>query len=221
MGPVDAPTLLDKPRMHDVQYVHAKREAFEKLLSNNSKASNKGLGASMQGSQSDISTLTDHGQIAKMSLPPGWEEGPATSGGIGTRSFREVHPEADADAKLCFYYRGLPASDEAGKNFKQILDKQPHILTKNEIVSITEILRGKDDPKTFTPVMIRTEDINGKRVLTVNGRLNEKQADLKSILIDAEGTGTVVQEIYFQAPKELYLRYMKAARDAMNSIQWK
>jgi hypothetical protein len=34
----------------------------------------------------------------------------------------------------------------------------------------------------------------------VDGRLNEKQADLKEILVDADGTGKAVQESYFQAP---------------------
>jgi len=221
MGPVYTPSLLDKPSTQDVQHIHSKWEAFEKLLSNNSKTSGSKPDARLHGSQSAAMTIINHGQIEKMPLPQGWEEGQPNSGGIGTRSFREIHPPADPDAKLCFYYRGLPASDGAGKNFKEILDKPPHILTKNEIISISEILRGKDDPKTFSPIMIKTEDINAKRVLTVNGRLNEKQADLKAILVDADGTGKVVQEIYFQAPKELYLRYMKAARDAMNSIEWK
>jgi hypothetical protein len=220
MGPFVTPSILDKPNMHHVQYMHAKWDALEQLLSN-SKTNDKGLDTNMKGAQSEVGTITNHGQIAKMTLPAGWEEGPSTSGGIGTRSFREVHPIADPDAKLCFYYRGLPTSAEAGKSFRTVLDKPPHILTRAEIGSLNEVLRGKNDPTVFSPVMIKTEDINGKRVLTVNGRLNEKQADVKSILIDADGSGTVVQEVYFQAPKELYLRYMKAARDAMESIEWK
>jgi hypothetical protein len=175
----------------------------------------------MKGRPAQMSTIENHGQIAKITLPSGWEEGPSTSGGVGTRSFREIHPVADPDAMLCFYYRGLPTSDQAGKNFRAVLDKSPHILTRAEISSIGETMRGKDDPATFSPIMIKTEDLNGRRILAINGRLVEKQADVKCILIDAVGDGRVVQEVYFQAPKELYLRHMKAAREAIESIEWK
>ena len=174
-----------------------------------------------QGSGSSAPTVANHGQIRSMTLPPNWVEGQSTSGGIGSRLFREVHPVDAPDAKLCFYYRGLPTREEVGNTFSAILAKPAHILSKGEINSISEILRGKDNPKTFSAQMIKTEDINGKRVLTLNGRLIQKQEDVKAILIDADGTGTVIQEIYFQAPKELYLRFMKGARDAMNSIVWK
>ena len=217
----DASPLLDRSTIQDVEYVRGQWDAFAKLLADNTNTGNKGQKSKMDGSPIAYGLVTDHGQIDKMELPNSWVEGPATTGGIGTRSFREVHPETDPDAKLCFYYRGLPASDAAGKNFRNVLDKPAHILTKGEINSLSEILRGKDDPKIFTPTMIRTEELNGKLVLTVNGRLNEKQADLKAIIVDADGSGTVVQEIYFQAPKEIYLRYMKDARHAMNTINWK
>jgi hypothetical protein len=175
----------------------------------------------MKGPQGEVATIENHGQIKKITLPAGWVEGPATKGGIGTRSFREWHPVSDPDAKLCFYYRGLPTSAAAGKKFREVLDKPPHILTKAEITSLGETMRGKEDQSIFSPIMIKTEELNGKLVLTVNGRVTDRQADVKSIYVDADGTGKVVQEIYFQAPKELYLRYMKAAREAMESIEWK
>ena len=136
MGPVYTPSLLDKPSSQDVQHIHSKWEAFERLLSDNSKTRDSGSDANLHGSHGAASTIINHGQIGKMPFPQGWEEGPPTSGDIGTRSFREVHPHNDPQAKLCFYYRGLPASDGAGKNFKEILDKPPHILTKNEIMEI-------------------------------------------------------------------------------------
>jgi hypothetical protein len=181
------------------------------------------LAAAVLAQSSTISapTVVNHGQIRRISLPANWVEGQSASGGIGSRSFREVHPVEAPDANLCFYYRGLPISEETGKHFRAMLNKPPHILTQTEIRSISEVLRGKDNPRKFSAQMIKSEDINGKRVLTVNGRLIEKQEDVKAMLVDADGTGTVIQEIYFQAPKELYLRFMKSARDAMNSIVWK
>jgi hypothetical protein len=222
MGPFEPPTTIDltQPRIQDVSYVNAEWLAFEHFITDFRKGSVT-LDSLSKAPQGKGDTIADLGQIEKMTLPQGWEEGKPTSGGIGTRSFREVHPAEFPDAKLCFYYRGLPASDDAGKAFKNVLDQPAHILSKAEIDSLGEILRGKNDPETFNPLMIKTEDLNGKRVLTVNGRLTEKQADLKEILVDADGTGKAVQEIYFQAPKELYMRYMKAAQEAMQTIEWK
>jgi hypothetical protein len=220
MGLPDVPMNFDPPKAQDVQYIHAAWQSFENLLAGSTKVQ-QGLDAVSKDSKEPGETITDRGQIKSMTLPSGWEEGPSTSGGIGSRSFREVHPAEFPDAKLCFYYRGLPTSEKSGDAFKAILDKPPHILSGAEISSLDEVLRGKDDKTVFSPLMIKTEDMNGKRVLTVNGRLNERQDDLKEILVDAEGTGRVVQEIYFQAPKELYTRYMKNAQQSMNSIEWK
>jgi hypothetical protein len=220
MGPFDSPNTTDTPKAQDAPYVQTPWQSFETFLSG-AKACIQGLDMAAKADKGVSETVTDRGQIQRMSLPAGWEDGPSISGGIGTRSFKEVHPAEFPDAKLCFYYRGLPASDEAGKKFREILDQPAHVLNRTEVDTIGEILRGKDDPKIFNPLMIKTEDFNGKRVLSVNGRLNEKQEDLKEILVDAEGTGKVVQEIYFQAPKELYTRYMKDAQEAMKTIEWK
>ena len=41
------------------------------------------------------------------------------------------------------------------------------------------------------------------------------------MLIDVDGTGLTVQEIYYQAPKEDYLHYLQEAKAAFQSIEWK
>ncbi|HEY9715418.1 MAG TPA: hypothetical protein V6C72_18235 [Chroococcales cyanobacterium] len=165
--------------------------------------------------------MKDHGQIKEMALPKGWVDGIESAGQQGTESFKEVHPKDAPDATLCFYYRGLPMTECSADTFKSILDKPPHVLSTSEIKSLSEVLRGKDNPDSFAAVMIKTEDLNGKRVLMVNGRLKDTQEDLQGVLVDADGSGKFVQEIYFQAPKDLYMRYNKEARQALKSIEWK
>jgi hypothetical protein len=228
MGPSDAPITTENPVMQDLRSGHAWL-AVEHLLddlrpaSTDSRDSNniKEGDARLSGSPIDAGKITDHGQIKSMSLPPGWVEGTPTLGGIGTRSFREVHPVVDPDATLCFFYRGLPVNEALGKTFRNILDMPPHELTQKEMSSISEILRDHDKKGHFTPLSVRTEDFNGKRVLTLNGRLPKTQEDLKEIVVDTEGTGRVVQEIYFQAPIATYPLYIKSVQDAMKSIEWK
>ncbi|HEY9868983.1 MAG TPA: hypothetical protein V6D08_07440 [Candidatus Obscuribacterales bacterium] len=166
-------------------------------------------------------SLQDHGQIQRMSIPAGWQEGPSSINGAGTSHFREFHPREDPQVKLCFYYRGLRTSREAAKNFRDVLDKPPHVLSSAELASLKETLRDRGNPRDFKVLTAQTEDINGKRVLVVEGTYTGIQQDARAILVDSDGTGSAVQEIYFQAPKGDYLRYLKTAKDSMKSIRWK
>ena len=161
------------------------------------------------------------GQVSAMSLPPGWKEGKPEKSGTGTSSFREFHPEERPDAKLCFYYRGRRLSEEAGRTFHSILEKPAHILSPVEVQSLQEVLRDRARPDDFSMLVCKTEDLNGKRVLVVEGRYKQTQEETRAILVDSDGTGTAVQEIYYQAPKDDFSKYLLTASSAMKSIQWK
>ncbi len=167
--------------------------------------------------------LENHGQIVRMEFPAGWVEGPKHTfqGGIGTRSFREFHPTEAPNAMMCFYYRGLPTNEAVGNVFHSILEQDPHLLSPEEYASIQEILRDKHNPEDFSLVMAQVEEFNGKKVLTVFGRYLKIQEDLYEIFVDAAGNGRVIQEIYFQAPINDYMKYLQEAIGAMKSIEWK
>ncbi len=186
--------------------------------------------------QSDQATLTDapphppdpnpemrdHGQIADMTLPRNWVEGPKRqfAGGIGTRGLREIYPLEAPRVRLCFYYRGLPISKEAGKRFLEILQKPPHVIGQDAWKSLGVVLRDKELSEDFTLFIARTEDWSGRRVMVVEGRYREIQEDNFEIFVDAAGDGRTIQEIFYQAPKDLYIKYLKAAKGSMKSIRW-
>ncbi len=167
--------------------------------------------------------MQEHGQIFEMALPSDWVEGEPYlfKGGIGTRSFREVHPIDAPQAMLSFYYRGLPMSEQAGKTFHQLLASWPRTLSVKEIESVGDVLRDKRNAEDFAIYYAQTEDWNGKMVLCVEGRYKEVQEDVFEIFVDASGDGRVVQEIYFQAPKDSFAKFAKAAKESMRSIVWK
>ena len=166
--------------------------------------------------------IYDHGQIRHMSIPPGWEEGePEAYLGIGYRSFREVHPMLDPAAKLCFFYRGGPIRPLPGERFHALITSPAHMLSFSEIKTLGEVLRDRQSPTDFAMTMARTEDISGKRVLVVEGRYLDANDETRALFVDADLTGRVIQEIYFQAPRQLYLRYGRLVRDMMNSIAWR
>jgi len=87
--------------------------------------------------------------------------------------------------------------------------------------ALSKVLRGKEDPQQFKMIAARTEDFNGKRVLVVEGRDTKSEDDIYAILVDADGSGRVIQEIYYQAPNEIYPKYLREAKSALKSIQWK
>lgn len=167
--------------------------------------------------------IADHGQVKRITFPPGWEEGSSDAGAqIGSRSFRQVNPDRREDVSVCFFYRGLPVDAEAGKNFHAILGKPPHVLERKEMESIDRVLQIKTPlNKFFDIIACHTIELNGKRVLVVEGRYPESGDHILEMYIDADGTGRVIQEIYYQAPKQDYGRYLRAVQSTFETIAWK
>ncbi len=167
--------------------------------------------------------LENHGQIAVLEVPDGWVERSADNyyRDIGARSMLEFHPPDAPDAVLCVYYRGLPMRDAAAALFRAVLRQPPHALGFGEIKDLRGVLQERADSKVFTISSARTEDLNGRRILWIEGRYKEAGNDLQQILLDADGTGSVVQEIYFVAPKDIFLKYARSARAALTTIVWR
>lgn len=162
----------------------------------------------------------DYGQIANMAMPEGWVPGERVNNIVGNSSFRQFHPKNSPEARLCFYYRGRRIAQSAGTRFLQLLSKEPHLLNAKEIAEVAAVLRDKAHAG-FKLFKAKTERINGKMVLIVEGRFVEIQQDARCMFIDTDGSGTAIQELYFQAPSSKYLSYAGQARQAMESILWK
>jgi len=167
--------------------------------------------------------IINHGQIENIAIPAGWVEGPVTEfQGIGTRSLREFHPPEAPNAQLCLFYRGLPVSADSGELFREILSEPDHQLSSDEVYSLGEILRERADPNVFDLVSPpRTSTVGGKRVLLIEGVYKATDQYLQEMFINADGSGRVVQEIYFIAPQDDYCVHAAAAQEACNSIRWK
>lgn len=211
MSPIDMPKPVEQHEKMNAKSESQRlaQEAFYKQL----------LSTPVKGVSIDMTKIVDVGQISQMDLPHTWKLG--TTDNTGGTDFREYHPRNDPEVKLCTYYRGHRVDQPSADAFREVLKKPPHILSPSEIKSLAEIMRNKDDAKVFSMVVARTEDLNGKRVLAVEGRFIEKQYDTHALYVDSDGNGSAVQEIYFQAPKADYMLYIKQARDAFKSIKWK
>lgn len=165
----------------------------------------------------------NHGQIETIALPDGWLEKPQEYDyrGIGTRSLREFYPPEEPLARLTFFYRGLPVRKETANAFKSILSRDSHPLSRTELSTLEEILRERLEPTVFNLISARTDNVSGRRVIMIEGRYRETECDLYEVIVDTEGDGTVVQEIYYQAPKDSFFKYLRPAQKAIKSIVWK
>jgi hypothetical protein len=161
------------------------------------------------------------GQIESIILHAGWKKDELERPTGGASMYLKYHPEEQSDTQFAFFYRGKKLNTEESSKFRNLLQKPAHVLSPAELDSIKSVLRDKQNPNDFKMLLAKTEEINGKKVLIVEGHYKEIAEDNRTIFVDADGTGAAVQEIFFQAPKAQYLRYFKSATSTVRSIEWK
>jgi len=166
--------------------------------------------------------LEEEGQIASIELPDGWieeaEEPSMFSGGRHSRTFSSPN---NSEVRFTFFYRGYPVSEADAEKFSEALGKPPHMVLSAEFHSLSEILGNLSDQDVFKPLISKTDVLNGKTVLVVEGEWLLADQYCQQIFINADGSGTVVQEIFFQAPKLEYARHMKMMKQIFSAINWK
>jgi len=222
MGPGDMPES-EAPKAAEVKHAEAAREAHQQLLDEVMKIARHSK-ETRDGAHKDMPAIENKGQIERMVFPKGWIVGdPEKNPGIGTQSYQEVYRLDNHDTSVGFFYRGLPVDDGSAVNFRALLDQPPHALSADELHSLQRIIGAKtpsDSPK-FTMTSAKTEDLNGKKVLVVEGSYPESGDHIRAIYIDADGSGRFVQEVQYQAPKAEYQKHMKEVQSALKSIEWK
>jgi len=165
--------------------------------------------------------ITNYGRIGQMILPPGWTEAQQPAGETDKRRFREFTPPDKPNVKICFFFRGHRVADEVAKAFQAVLEKPAHVVTSAEFAAVAEVVRDKTPSDTFKLLVAATRDVNQKRVLLVEGTYSESNDDVHALHIDGDGAGSIIQEVYFQAPKKEYPLHFAEVSTAFKSIQWK
>jgi hypothetical protein len=159
------------------------------------------------------------GQIESMNVPQGW----VARGNVrlpAGASLVEYHPPGVDSVRINSFYRGSRLADQTSEAFKNSLAAPPHTLQSKELASLGPLLGDKT--KDFDIYFAKTEDLNGKRVLSVEGRYKSgNQASEKTIYADSDGSGSAVQEISYSAQGREYLKYLTDAENAYKSIVWK
>jgi hypothetical protein len=144
----------------------------------------------------------------------------ATASTSHSFSLREFKPANTEDVRLCLYYRGQPISDSAGQTIQAVLGEKPHSLTTREIADLNEVLDDIAYPELFSILSIRTDDLNGKRILLVEGRWLKEQWDTYSLFISCNESGTIIQQVYFLAPVRQYANFIAMVKRCLGAIEW-
>jgi hypothetical protein len=171
-------------------------------------------GANTTAQKPEIAT----GQIRSMSVPDGWTARAQAKLPCGA-GLTEFHAPGHEDIRLNSFYRGFRISATAGDAFKNVLTMPPHQLKSQELGSLTEVLRDK--ARDFDIFFARTSNLNGKRILSVEGCYKDQaHTGSKTIYVDTDGSGTAVQEISYTAGGKDYQAHLTEAEKAFRSIIW-
>lgn len=193
-----------------------RRRLYEELMQGDSATAN------LTGAKLSSVQVIDRGQISSMSMPSGFERGQTIGGSYANNSFQDYHLKSNADVKFYFDYRGSRMGAESSRLFHDLLAKPAHALTAQELESMHQVLganrSNKDD---FRISSATTEDLNGKRVLKIEGNYPKHGLNARTIFVDSDGTGSAVQEITFQAPTAEFLKHKANSDNAFKSIRWK
>jgi len=164
--------------------------------------------------------ITGHGQIKKMVLPARWVEGPVQERPFDVQSLRWFHPPDDDQPRLCFFDRGYPIDEAAGEAFSDLLNAWSLKLSAEELWPLQEVLREAVPGEYFELKNASTGRLKGKRILLVEGKYVDRGWNTYSVFVDVDGTGCIVQELYYTAPQERYDEFLTAAMESMRTIEW-
>jgi hypothetical protein len=161
------------------------------------------------------------GQIQSLTVPDGWIKRADANLRAGA-GLVEYHPPGHDDIRLNSFYRGNRVSNAAAQAFKDCLAKPPHQLQSGskELKDLAEVLGDK--AYDFDVLFAQTAELNGKRVLWVQGNYTDKKhTGAQTIYVDSDGTGSAVQEISYSASGHDYAAHLTEAQKALKSVVWK
>ncbi|MBX9719883.1 MAG: hypothetical protein K2X81_00685 [Candidatus Obscuribacterales bacterium] len=162
--------------------------------------------------------VIDMGKINSMCIPMNWTASEEYGHDPDVQVF---HPQSSPDCQLVVFCRDEKITEQSALRFSRLLAKPSHQLSSDVLPLLGEVIRDKASKTAFVLTRAATENINGKQVLTVEGFYPESAITVKHMFFEAEKTGTLMQEILFQAPSSKFREHFNGAKQAINSINWK
>lgn len=165
--------------------------------------------------------ISNIGRIKRLPLPDGWSATREVLGQFGNSYLYHFANPTAPELQMSVFYRGMLVSSLSGKNFERILKKEPHQLSPEAILSISEVLGNCAQPDLYEIDKASTIQISDRTVLDVEGQFPEFALENRTIFIDGGNDGCAVLEIIISGPKEVYSRHATALDRCLQAIEWK
>lgn len=150
-------------------------------------------------------------------MPNNWQKVDDGKLPVGVSSVG-CRPKDNANVELNIYYRGSHLDPEAAKRFHDLLSKPPHLLSSDELKQVSQALRDKANPENFKILSAKTETINGRTVLSIEGSYRQFDVRAQVKYVDSEADGSIVREVSYTAPAKDYAKYILAAQKSFSSL---
>jgi hypothetical protein len=169
-----------------------------------------------------IHILRDYGPLARLRLPPGWEEKPHTPTAPHTPTSRSFHPPGVHQAEIVIHSWGRTNNKDAQRAWVHLVRRgRQRSLSAQELIELRMVPIYAFNDAGFKRKSVRTENLNGRRVLVIEGNWSEHGLDMYMVVADETRDGAHTYEIYFAAPHRLYALHLDAWLASMRSIRWK
>lgn len=157
--------------------------------------------------------------IMALDLPSGWFEDSPETGPLVTSFKRRFHSFAAPTSEIFVWFRGQPIDSDSCENLMRLLSERAQILTKSKVNSIINVLGNMAHESVFRALMIRTEVISDRNVLSVEGRWSNGKDAYALFLPEEPGSSRII-ELHYEAPKEEFRTNLAAVKAAFASLKW-
>jgi len=153
-----------------------------------------------------VDEISDIGCIKRLSLPEGWVATRKVLGQFGNSFLYHFGKSDTPDLQLSIFYRGMLVPSLSGKNFERVLRKEPHQLSPESILSISDVLGNCAQPDLYDIYRVDTINLSDKTVVAVEGQFPEFALENKTIFIDGGNDGCAVVINLFMVNSFLHCR---------------
>lgn len=168
-----------------------------------------------------VTKVRDFFQVKELTLPGNWVvEITRDNSSFGGGCARTLHPTGNRGVNICLFQRTTPLSERGTINMQRMFAAPIHELSNGEIRSIQEALGTMGLAEEFDIAIIRTMDLNNRTVLFLTGTWIRSDMRVMTIITCNPEKPHLLQEVYYAAAGELFMRHMGCAAEVLRSICW-
>lgn len=157
-----------------------------------------------------------------MPIPEGFAKGAVIN---ESYALTEYPLTDNPDVKLNLFYRGHRMSAGASTSFDKLL-KDGNVgdrISNPQAEPLNEVLDDKGNPANFRVMSAKIEELDGRKVLMVEGEYTKEGLRSRTYYVNAPDTvrpGSVVQEITYLAPNAEYDSHLLKVNRSIKALKW-